>query len=101
MFGTSDETSNGVVYICQAGARENGEGILNRLQEHKSNPEKDYWTEAIDFTTSDNSFGSTEINYLENRLCNIAIEAKRYEVKNVDDSTPGSIIEEKESEMQY
>lgn len=51
LFGTSDETGKGVVYIGQAGARKNGEGILNRLQEHKRNPDKDYWTEAIVFTT--------------------------------------------------
>lgn len=100
LFGMSDETSRGVVYIGQAGIRKNGEGILNRLQEHKRNPDKDYWTEAIVFTTSNNSFGPTEISYLENRFCNLAIEAKRYEVKNGNDSTPGNITEEKESELE-
>ena len=58
LFGTSDNTGRGVVYIGQAGARKNGEGLLNRLQEHKRSTEKDYWTEAIVFTTSNNSFGS-------------------------------------------
>lgn len=100
LFGTSDETGKGVVYIGQAGARKNGEGILNRLQEHKRNPEKEYWTEAIVFTTSNNSFGPTEISYLENRFCNLAIAAKRYEVKNGNDPTPGNITEEKECEME-
>lgn len=100
LFGASDETGKGVVYIGQAGARKNGEGILNRLQEHKRNPEKDYWTEAIVFTTSNNSFGPTEISYLENRFCNLALEANRYEVKNGNDPTPGNITEEKESEME-
>ena len=100
LFGISDETGKGVVYIGQAGARKNGEGILNRLQEHKRSPEKDYWTEAIVFTTSNNSFGPTEISYLENRFCNLAIEANRYEVKNGNDPTSGNITEEKESEME-
>ena len=100
LFGTSDETGKGVVYIGQAGARKNGEGILNRLQEHKRNPEKDYWTEAIVFTTSNNSLGPTEISYLENRFCNMALKAKRYDVKNGNDPTPGNITEEKESEME-
>lgn len=100
LFGTSDETGKGVVYIGQAGARKNGEGILNRLLEHKRNPEKDYWTEAIVFTTSNNSFGPTEISYLENRFCNLAIAANRYDVKNGNDPTPGNITEEKESEME-
>lgn len=100
LFGVSDQTGEPVVYIGQAGARKNGEGILNRLQEHKRNPEKDYWTEAIVFTTSNNSFGPTEISYLENRFCNLALEAKRYEVKNGNDPTPGNITEEKESELE-
>ena len=100
LFGISDETGKGVVYIGQAGARKNGEGILNRLQEHKRSPEKDYWTEAIVFTTSNNSFGPTEISYLENRFCNLAIEANRYEVKNGNDPTSGNITGEKESEME-
>ena len=100
LFGTSDETGKGVVYIGQAGARKNGEGILNRLMEHKRNPEKDYWTEAIVFTTSNNSFGPTEISYLENRFCNLAVVANRYDVKNGNDPTPGNITEEKESEME-
>ncbi|MGN0483984.1 MAG: GIY-YIG nuclease family protein [Lachnospiraceae bacterium] len=100
LFGKSDETGKDVVYIGQAGARKNGEGILNRLQEHRRNPEKDYWTEAIVFTTSNNSFGPTEISYLENRFCNLAISANRYEVKNGNDPTPGNITEEKECEME-
>lgn len=100
LFGTSDETGKSIVYIGQAGARKNGEGILNRLQEHKRNPEKDYWTEAIIFTTSNNSFGPTEISYLENRFCSLARDANRYEVKNGNDPTPGNITEEKESEME-
>lgn len=100
LFGTSDDTGKSVVYIGQAGARKNGEGILNRLQEHKRNPEKDYWTEAVVFTTSNNSLGATEISYLENRFCNMALKANRYEVKNGNDPTPGNITEEKESEME-
>lgn len=100
LFGSSDQTGKNVVYIGQAGARKNGEGILNRLQEHKRNPEKDYWTEAIIFTTTNNSFGPTEISYLENRFWNLAMEAKRYEVKNGNDPTPGNVTEEKESELE-
>ncbi len=100
LFGKNEETGDSVVYIGQAGARKNGEGILNRLQEHKRNPEKDYWTEAIVFTTSNNSFGPTEISYLENRFCNLAIQAKRYVVTNGNDPTPGNITEEKESELE-
>lgn len=100
LFGVSDQTGENVAYIGQAGARKNGEGILYRLQEHKRNPDKDYWTEAVVFTTSNNSFGPTEISYLENRFTKMAIEAKRFIVKNGNEPTLGNITEEKESEME-
>ena len=100
LFGISDQTGENVVYIGQAGVRKNGEGILYRLQEHKRNPDKDYWTEAVVFTTSNNSFGPTEISYLENRFTNLALTAKRYIIKNGNDPTLGSITEEKESELE-
>ena len=100
LFGTSEETGDAVVYVGQAGVRKNGEGILYRLQEHKRNPDKDYWTEAVVFTTSNNSFGPTEISYLENRFTNLALAAKRYTIKNGNDPTLGNITEEKESELE-
>lgn len=88
------------IYIGQAGSRKNGKGILARLSEHDRNPDKDFWTEAIIFTTSDNSFGSTEISWLENKFCNMAIKAARYEVGNGNDPSPGNITEEKRSELE-
>lgn len=100
LFGHSDETDEDVVYIGQAGIRKNGQGILGRLEEHKRNEEKDYWTEAVVFTTSNDSFGPTEISYLENRFCNLALETKRYVVKNGNDPSPGNVTEEKESELE-
>lgn len=79
--------------------RKNGEGILNRLVEHNRNPKKDYWTEAIALTTSNDSLGPTEISYLEHQFYQLAVKAKRYDVKNDNDPTPGNISEEKESEL--
>jgi len=100
LFGVSWDTGESVVYVGQAGVRKNGEGILYRLQEHKRNPDKDYWTEAVVFTTSNNSFGPTEISYLENRFCSLALEAKRYIVKNGNEPCLGNVTEEKESELE-
>ncbi len=100
LFGKDDQTDKNVVYIGQAGVRKNGEGILYRLLEHNRNPKKDYWTEAIAITTSNDSLGPTEISYLEHRFCQIAIDAGRYEVKNGNDPTPGNPSEEKQSELE-
>jgi hypothetical protein len=89
-----------VVYIGQAGFRKSRSGLYYRLMEHKRDPEKDFWTEAIVFTTTTDTLGNTELNYLENRFCNLAFDAKRYYVKNDVDPSPGKIIEEKESELE-
>lgn len=100
LFGASEETGEQVTYIGQAGVRKNGEGILFRLQEHRKNPDKDYWSEAVVFTTSNNSFGPTEISYLENRFCAMANDAHRYLVKNENEPSQGNVTEEKESELE-
>ena len=102
LFGGDEDKEKGkdvVVYIGQAGVRKNGEGILSRLLEHKRNPDKDYWAEAVVFTTSNNSFGPTEISWLENRFCNLAIETDRFTVKNSVEPNFGNPTEEKESEL--
>lgn len=100
LFGIDDSDDKDVVYIGQAGVRRNGRGLLGRIQEHKKDTNKDYWTEAIVFTTSNNSFGPTEITYLENRFHHIAQSTRRYEVKNENIPTPGNITEEKETELE-
>ncbi|MCL1788003.1 MAG: GIY-YIG nuclease family protein [Defluviitaleaceae bacterium] len=100
LFGTDEETGDDVAYIGQAGIRKSGEGVLNRLQEHKRDADKDYWDHAIVFTTSNNSFGPTEISWLENRFCTLANEAGRYVIKNGNDPSPGNVTEEKQSELE-
>lgn len=100
LFGGSEDSTQQVVYIGQAGVRKNGEGILFRLQEHRRNMDKDYWSEAVVFTTSNNSFGPTEISYLENRFCALAADAGRYLVKNGNEPNLGNVTEEKESELE-
>lgn len=99
LFG-NNEAGDNAAYIGQAGIRKNGGGILVRLLEHDKNPDKNFFTEAVVFTTSNNSFGPTELSYLENRFCNMAISAGRYIIKNANDPSPGNITEEKESELE-
>ncbi len=96
LFGT-DEKYDQIVYVGQAGVRKNGKGLLLRVQEPHSSID---WTEAVMFTTTNNSFGPTEISYLENRFCNLALEAGRYQVRNGNDPNPGNITEETESELE-
>lgn len=97
LFGT-DNSDGPVVYIGQAGSRKNGKGLLFRVREpHNA---IDYWTETVMFTTINNSFGPTEISYLEHRFCSLASEANRYSVKNGNDPNPGNRTQETESELE-
>lgn len=97
LFGKNDNDEE-VVYVGQAGTRKNGEGVLFRVAEHLK--DDFYFSDVVVFTTSDNSFGPTEISYLENRFTNLAIDADRYKVKNGNDPNPGNVTEEKESELE-
>ena len=97
LFGTNKD-GDAVVYIGQAGVRKNGKGLLLQVQEERSSI--DYWTETIMFTTSNNSFSPTETSYLENRFCDLAIQANRYIVKNDNNPNPGNITEETESDLE-
>lgn len=100
LFGEEEETGESLVYVGQAGARKNGEGILQRLVEHTKNEEKSYWREVVVLTTSNNSFGPTEISFLENSFCKLAKEANRTKVENQNSPNAGNITEEKECEME-
>lgn len=100
LFGASNETGKPVAYIGQASNRSNGGGILDRLLFHKHDTNKDYWNEAVVFITSNNSFGPTEISFLENKFYKISFDANRYKVKNENTPPFGNVTEEKESEME-
>jgi len=97
LLGTTEKDED-AVYIGQADIRKNERGVLHRILEpHKS---IDYWTESIIFTTVDNSLGATELNYLEFRLHEIALDANRFKVTNGGSPHKGSLPEEKEDEME-
>jgi hypothetical protein len=102
LFGTDETTGDSVVYVGQADVRKNGNGLLGRLIEHKNDTDKDYWTEAVVFTTKDkdNWLGATEISWLESYFCVLAKNAKRYAVKNGNEPSPGKPTEEKISDLE-
>lgn len=97
LFGKNNFDED-AVYIGQAGIRKNGEGVLFRVAEHLK--DDFYFNEAVMFTTSGNSWGPTEISYLENKFTNLAINTNRYKVQNGNDPNPGNVTEEKEAELE-
>lgn len=64
----------GHVYVGQANERMNGQGIWLRVSEHNRDKE-DYWTEAYMVIRKGEDLTATDLNYLENRFCNMAIDA--------------------------
>ena len=76
----------------------NGEGVLFRVSEHLK--DETYFIDVVILTTQNNSFGPTEISYLENRFTNLAKETDRFIVKNGNEPNPGNVTEEKESELE-
>lgn len=98
LFGKNNNDED-AVYIGQAGIRKNGEGVLFRVSEHLR--DNFYFNEVVMLTTNDNSWGPTEISYLENKFTNLAINTNRYRVQNGNDPNPGNVTEEKEAELEF
>lgn len=100
LFGESESTGEPLVYVGQAGVRSNGKGVLYRLGEHTVQAKKEWWNIAVAFTTLHDSFGPTEISYLENRFYRLASLAQRFQTQNDNTPNPGNLTEEKESELE-
>ena len=91
LFG-KDEEGKDIVYIGEA------ESILKRLNQHLN--QKDFWNETIVFISKDENLNKAHVKYLENRLHDIALKAKRYKVENSITPTQSSISESDRAEME-
>lgn len=91
LFG-KDEEGKDLVYIGEA------ESILKRLTQHLN--QKDFWNETIVFISKDDNLNKAHIKYIENRLHNLALSAKRYKVENSMIPTQSSISESDRAEME-
>lgn len=96
LFGKKN--GKAAVYIGQANTRKNGNGVLGRVAEHKK-PQEDFWNQAFVLISSGNTIGATELNYLENQFCNMAINAGVYEIVNAADPNTGNYSDEVEITM--
>lgn len=71
------------VYVGQ------GERVSDRIRSHDR--EKDFWTDAVAFTTKDDSLNKAHVLYLESRLVQIAAEAGRCTLENGNTPTLSDI----------
>lgn len=95
LFGKNDNGED-EVYIGQAGS----EGVLFRVAEDLK--DEAYFSDVSDvviFITQNNSFGLAEVNYLESRFIDTAMDVGRFNVRYGINLDPGNVTEEKESEL--
>lgn len=101
LLGTDEETGQPTVYVGQASNRQNGHGVLGRIKEHlnQNNDKAWYWTHAIVLLTTNDSFGPTEISYLEHHFYLRAQKAGRFQLRNSKIPSSGHVTEEKKIEL--
>lgn len=68
-----------------------GDPIGPRLDQHAKN--KDFWTQAVSFTSKDQNLNKAHIQYLEYRLIDLAKAAKRCVLDNANAPQPPSLSE--------
>ncbi|OFU52559.1 hypothetical protein HMPREF3120_09755 [Corynebacterium sp. HMSC11D10] len=111
LVGTEEGTDAPIIYVGQAAPRKNS-GPLARAHEHlrkdhrNSRDELDeagelqaledraWFNRAIYLVTSDNSWGQTELNYLENAFYRLAKDVGSYELGNKSEPPAGNVAEE-------
>jgi hypothetical protein len=74
LFGTDDQTGEDAVYIGEA------EIVIDRLSSHIAG--KDFWTEAVAFTSKDENLTKAHVRYLESRLISMSKQAGRHLMMN-------------------
>lgn len=87
-----DDNGNDQVYIGEA------ENVIKRIHQHLT--QKDFWHECIVFISKDDNLNKAHVKYLENRLYEIARQAKRYVISNTSVPTLSSISEADSAEME-
>ncbi len=74
LFGADDQTGEDAVYIGEA------EIVIDRLSAHIAG--KDFWTEAVAFTSKDENLTKAHVRYLESRLISMSKLAGRHRILN-------------------
>ena len=85
-------TDRGRVYIGES------ENVLDRLGTHLK--EKEFWVEAVAFTSKDANLTKAHIRYLEGRLIKLAQVAGRYDLDNANDGQPSGLPRSDEAAME-
>jgi Domain of unknown function (DUF4357) len=93
LTGPSEDPSRTArVYIGQ------GDVVRSRINSHLAN--KDFWTDVLVFTKTDESLDKADATQLEARLVGLAKEAQRAELDNANEPSPPALASAKEADVQ-
>ncbi|MCA9608097.1 MAG: GIY-YIG nuclease family protein [Myxococcales bacterium] len=83
LFGDDDDSGKPILYVGE------GENVLARLQSHVKT--KDFWTQAVLFTSKDENLTKSHVKYLEARVVELARAAGRVELENGNQPTMSAL----------
>jgi hypothetical protein len=92
LIGSTDGSALPTIYIGE------GDPVKDRISSHYS--QKDFWDWSIFFVSKDNSLNKAHVKYLESRLLELSIEAKRCKLDNDKTSLPPSLSEAEIADME-
>jgi Domain of unknown function (DUF4357) len=92
LFGPGNDGEGSRIYIGE------GDPVRPRLENHHS--QKDFWTGAVFFISTQGQLNKAHVQYLESRLVAIAKIAKRGELDNSQTPTEPSLSEHEKAEME-
>lgn len=91
LWGRDDEVELPVLYIGEA------ETVRTRLDSHYAN--KDFWQQAVIFTTRGDPLNKAEVQYLEARLVELAVANKRCRLDNANTPQRPTLSEADEAQV--
>ncbi len=93
LFGSSEDNNDfPQVYVGEA------ENVYKRLSQHIK--DKEFWSEAIVFSSKDDNLTKAHIRYLEQRLISILRQNSNYELVNTNDGNSTKLPEYSISDME-
>lgn len=111
-FLTRDESEKPGCYILLGNSLENpdksriyvgeGECVATRMKNHAhGEKQKDFWDEAIVFTSKDDYITKTQIQYLESKIYELVKQADRAELDNTQIPSTPNLSEVDTAEMEH
>ena len=92
LIGPSEESDLPTLYIGS------GEPVLSRFESHES--QRAFWTSLIVFTGEGDNLNKAQAGYLEARLHELAVEAKRCQLDNTNKPQKPKLSEADEAEVE-